>query len=78
MAETPEARWQRLAEGFCPVADCGLRVITPNVFGLSVNPQRPELGQIDSYVCPRCATHLVRDNPGEPWRPDSSIHKPDA
>ena len=65
MAETPEARWQRLerqaardrqrrADGFCPVPDCGLWVITPNVFRLSVDSRRPELGQIDTYVCPRC------------------------
>ncbi len=79
MAETPEARWQRLerqaardrqrrADGFCPVPDCGLWVITPNVFRLSVDSRRPELGQIDTYVCPRCDTHLVRGGPGEPWR----------
>ena len=84
MAETPEARWQRLerqaardrqrrADGFCPVPDCGLWVITPNVFRLSVDSRRPELGQIDTYVCPRCDTHLVRERPGEPWRVLNSI-----
>ena len=59
MAETPEAHWQRLerqaardrkrrADGFCPVPDCGLWVITPDVFRLSVEWRRPELGQIDT------------------------------
>ena len=64
---------QRRADGFCPVPDCGLWVITPNVFRLSVDSRRPELGQIDTYVCPRCDTHLVREGPGEPWRVLSSI-----
>lgn len=89
MAETPEARWQRLerqaardrqrrAEGFCRVSDCGLWVITQSGFRLSVDSQRPELGQIDTFGCPKCETRLVSDNPRERWRPDSCIHKPDA
>ena len=84
MAETAEARWQRLerqaarnrqrrADGFCPGPDCGLWVIRRNVFTLSVEWRRPELGQIDTYVCPRCDTHLVGEGPGEPWRVLTSI-----
>jgi hypothetical protein len=67
MAETPEARWQRLERQAArdPVASrwvlprprLGLWVITPNVFRLSVDSRRPELGQIDTYVC-RGATRI--------------------
>jgi hypothetical protein len=71
MAETPEARWQRLerqaardrkrrADGCCPVPGCGPWVTTPNVFRLSVDWRRPELGQIDTYCLPE-----VRDASAE-------------
>jgi hypothetical protein len=47
--------------------------IMPDVLTLSVASRRPGLGQIDTYVCPRCDTHLVREGPGEPWRVLTSI-----
>jgi hypothetical protein len=83
MAETSEARWQRLerqaardrqrrADGFCPVPLRPMGIM-PDVFRLSVDSRRPGLGQIDTYVCPRCDTHLVREGPGEPWRVLTSI-----
>lgn len=67
---------QRRAQGFCPVPDCGLWVITPNALRVARVPQSPELGQIDTYVCPRCETRLVRNGAGDPWRvegPDISV-----
>jgi hypothetical protein len=78
MAETPEELRARLdaqneknrlraAVYQCPVPDCHRYVDEHNVFRLMKDSDHPDLGEVDTYFCPRCSTHLVRDAKGEPW-----------
>jgi hypothetical protein len=78
MGETPEELQRRLGEKrerhrlqaakyACPVEGCGRQIDEPQVHRLRRVPASPELGDVDTYFCPKCETHLVRDNPGDPW-----------